>query len=102
MAIGGMYQGLREHLNEHASHSSYSHFALSHLLTPELTFRKVQQFVPHVLDVNFRDFTVQLLLLQQQGVLALEPIGAPRLHEMAIAADRLKSRMLDVFNLNAP
>lgn len=100
-AIEGIYQGLREHLNEHASHSSYSHFALSHLLTPEFAFRKVQQFVPQVLDVNFRDFTVQLMLMQQQGVLTLEPVGAPRLQEFAMAADRLKARMLDVFNLNA-
>ena len=57
-AIGGIYKEFREHLNEHAAHSSCSHFALSHLLTPEFSFRKLQEFVPHVLDANFRDFTV--------------------------------------------
>lgn len=98
-AIGGIYKGLREHLNEHAAHSSYSPFALSHLLTPELAFRRLQEFVPRVLEVNFRDFTVQLQLMLQQGVLALEPVASSKLHELALNADRLKSRMLDVFGL---
>ncbi len=99
-AIGGIYHGLRQHLNEHASHSSYSHFALSHLITPELRFRKIQEFVPHVLEVNFRDFAIQLMFLLQQGVLALEAARSPCFIEMAAAADRLKARMLDVFGLN--
>lgn len=100
-AIGGIYKDFREHLNEHAAHSSYSHFALSHLLTSGLSFRKLQEFVPHVLETNFRDFTVQLQLMLQQGVLALEPTPSPKLMELAVAADRLKTRMLDVFHLNA-
>ena len=99
-AIGGIYQGLREHLNEHASHSSYSNFSLSHLLTPELSFRKLQQFVPHVLETNMRDFTVQLQLMLQEGVLALQPVGSVQFPELGLDADRIKTRMLDVFALN--
>jgi hypothetical protein len=100
-AIGGIYQGLREHLNIHASHSSYSsHFSLSHLLTPELSFRKLQQFVPHVLEANIRDLTVQLQLLLQEGILALQPVGSAKLFELAIEGDCLKTQMLDVFALN--
>ena len=101
-AIDSIYQDLRKHLNEHASHSSYSNFALSHLVTPEqeLNFRKIQVFIPQVLEVNFRDFAIQLMFLLQQGVLALEPVRSPCLNEMAEAADRLKARMFDVFGLN--
>lgn len=99
-AIGGIFHQLREHLNAHASHSSYSHYSLSHLLTPELSFRKLQEFVPHVLETNFRDFIVQLQLMLHEGVLALEPVESSKLQELAIAADRLKNRMFDVFALN--
>jgi hypothetical protein len=99
-AIAGIYKGLREHLNKHASHSSYSHFSLSHLLTAELSFRKLQQFVPHVLEKNIRDFAVQLQLLLQEGILALQPIGSAKLSELGIDAECLKTRMLDVFALN--
>lgn len=99
-AIGGIYQCLRDHLNQHASHSSYSHYSLSHLLTPELNFRKEQQFVAHVLERNLRDFTVQLMLLLQQGVIALEYISTSKLEELALSADRLKNRTFDVFQLN--
>jgi len=100
-AVNGIFHGLREHLNEHASHSSFSHYSLSHLLTPELTFRKIQQFVPKVLEKNFRDFTVQLQLMLQEGVLALEPLRSTRLYELAHAADSLKATCLDAFDLNA-
>ena len=99
-AIGGIYKDLREHLNKHASHSSYSHFSLSHLLKPELSFRKLQQFVPHVLETNIRDFTVQLQLLLQEGIFALQPVGSAKCSELGIDADRLKTRMLAVFALN--
>lgn len=99
-AIGGTYQGLREHLNEHASHSSYSHYSLSHLLTRELSFRKYQQFVPHVLETNVRNLTLQLLLLLQAGVVALEPLSPVKIQEMTLSADRLRNRMFDVFQLN--
>jgi hypothetical protein len=98
-AISGVYQGLRDYLNEHASHSSYSNYSLSHLLTRELKFRKLQEFVPHVLEKNLRDFTVHLQLMLQEAVLALQPLNSSRLVDLALAADRLKLRMLDVFSL---
>jgi hypothetical protein len=77
-----------------------SHFISARCLTPTLSFRKLQQFVPHVLETNVRDFTVQLQLMLQEGVLALQPINTPKLPELALAADGLKARMLDVFALN--
>jgi hypothetical protein len=100
-AIGGIYQGFREHLNEHASHSSYSHYSLSHLLTPSFEFRKVQTFAPQVLDKNFTDLTLQIWLLLHEAVLGLELIQSPKLRELARAGDGLKGRMLHVFNLDA-
>lgn len=100
-AIGGMYKDFREHLNEHASHSSYSHYSLSHLLTPSFTFRKVQQFVPQVLDKNLTDFAVQLWFLLREAVLALERVQSSRFEELAGATDAVKGRMVHVFQLGA-
>lgn len=101
-AIEGIYHGLRQHLNEHASHSSYSTYSLSHLLTRELSFRKMQQFVPEVLDRNIRDLAVQIWFILHEAVLGLERI-VPRetLVELASSADKLKGRMIHVFELDA-
>ncbi|CAM8634653.1 hypothetical protein MCEZEM1_03463 [Comamonadaceae bacterium] len=99
-AIEGIYKGLRDHLNEHASHSAYSHFSLSHLLTPELSFRRLQAFTPHVLDRNFTDFTVQLQFLLQEGLLALEHVPSVPLSELAMRGEALRLRTLSVFGLD--
>ena len=100
-AIGGIYQGFREHLNEHASHSSYSHYSLSHLLTTSLAFRKVQQFAPQILDKNLTDLAVQIWLLLNEAVLGMERIHSSKLAELARAGDAVKGRMIYVFNLGA-
>lgn len=99
--IGGIYQGFREHLNEHASHSSYSHYSLAHLLTVSLAFRKVQQFAPQVLDKNLTDLAVQVWLLLHEAVLGLEHIHSSKLEELARAGDAVKGRMIHVFDLGA-
>lgn len=99
-AIEGIYQELREHLNENASHSAYSNYSLSHLLTPELSFRRLQEFHPQVLDKNFTDFAIQLQFLLQEGVLALEHIPDVPLIALATEADALRKRILVVFELN--
>lgn len=98
--IEGIYHGLREHLNKHASHSSYSHYSLSHLLTTDFRFRKMQQFVPEVLDKNFTDLAVQIGLMAQEAVLTLERT-APRekLVTLAAAADQKKERLIYEFGL---
>ncbi|MBD8533404.1 MULTISPECIES: hypothetical protein [unclassified Massilia] len=101
-AIEGIYHGLRRHLNEHASHSSYSQYSLSHLLTRELSFRKMQQFVPEVLDRNFIDLAVQVWLILHEAVLSLErAVSYETLVELASSADKLKARMIHVFELEA-
>ncbi len=99
-AINGMYQELRQHLNEHASHSSYSHYSLSHLLTKEFGFRKEQQFLPKVLDKNGTDLAVQLWFVLHEAALTLQPILSKKAMEgLAMEADELKVRMMDVFEL---
>lgn len=101
-AIEGIYHGLRQHLNEHASHSSYSHYTLSHLLTRELSFRKMQQFVPEVLDRNVTDLALQIWLILHEAVPALERVvSRETLVELASTADKLKGRMIHVFELGA-
>ena len=99
MKIGGVYKELREHLNENASHSSYSFYSLSHLLTPDFKFRKLQEFVPQVLDRNFTDFAVQQQLLLQEGLLSLQPLAVTVLPMFALEAECLRREMLMVFEL---
>lgn len=100
-AIGGSYKTFREHLNEHASHSSYSHYSLSHLLEPgTFRFRKLQQMFPQVLDRNIRDFAVQLWLLLREAALGLEPIATRELRVLAGECDDVKARLLSEFHLN--
>jgi hypothetical protein len=102
-AIEGIYHGLRQHLNENASHSSYSYYSLSHLLTPQFNFRKMQQFVPKVLDKNFTDLAAQIWLMLYEAALTLERIlPREKMEELAIAVDNLKGRMIHVFELKTP
>lgn len=100
-AIGGKYKELRDHLNSHASHSSYSHYSLSHLLEPKThRFKKLQRAVPKVLNRNVRDFVIQLYLLAHEGVLSLERLEIPNFEDLATRADRLKEDMVNVFELH--
>jgi len=99
--IGGIYKEFREHLNMHASHSSFSSYSLSHLLEPStFKFKKLQRMVPHVLEVNVRDIAVQLLLILHEAILALEPLSSSQLLSIAEDYEELRERMIHVFGLN--
>ncbi|MEW6678890.1 MAG: hypothetical protein AB1421_13295 [Pseudomonadota bacterium] len=102
-AIKGIYHGLRQHLNEHASHSSYSHYSLSHLLKSDLSFRKMQQFAPQVLDKNVRDLAIQVWLMLYEAALTLERVlPTEAMVALATEADKLKERLTNAFELEAP
>lgn len=99
-AINGIYHELRKHLNEHASHSSYSHHAFSHLLTKDFQFRKAQEFVPHVIDKNFTDLVVQVWLMLYESALTLERlIPHDDMIKLAASSDHLKEKLINVFEL---
>lgn len=101
-AIKGIYHGLRQHLNEHASHSSYSQYSLSHLLNSHFSFRKMQQFVPNVLDKNVTDLAVQIWLMLYEAALTLERIlPTEAMVALATEADKLKERLTNAFELDA-
>jgi hypothetical protein len=102
-AIEGSYKQFREHLNEHASHSSYSHYSLSHLLEAgTLRFKKLQRMHPQVLERNIRDFAIQLYLLLHEAALGLQPIALSELHLVAGECDEVKQRVLSTFGLDEP
>lgn len=102
-AIEGSYKAFREHLNAHASHSSYSHYSLSHLLEPgTLRFKKLQRMHPHVLERNVRDLAVQLYLLLHEAVIGLEPFAIHDLRLLAPECDEAKQCLVDRFRLNEP
>jgi len=101
-AINGIYKELREHLNQHASHGSYSRYALGHLTEPGSgKFKKMQQMVPEVLDRNLRDFAVQLFLLLHEGAVGLAPLKPKGLVALATESDGLKVRLIEAFELGS-
>jgi hypothetical protein len=102
-AIGGMFKGLREHLNEHASHSSYSHHSLAHLVEPNLKrFRRLQRMHPKVLDKNFTDLAVQAYFLLREAVFALERVNRSAFKSLGTATDKVHQRIIEDFELDAP
>jgi len=100
MKIAGVYKKLRDHLNEHAAHSSFSDYSLSHLRDPAtLRFKKSQRMVPQVLDKNLTDLAIHMHLLALEAAKSLESVKPVNWLEIGEATDRLKARMLDVFGL---
>jgi hypothetical protein len=97
--IEGFYKRFREHLNEHASHSSYSAHSLAHLTDPVTkTVRKLQVMHPTVLERNVGDFAVQFVLMLQESVLGLEcSPDQSRVASLASQCDELRERILAWF-----
>ena len=98
--IDGDFQGFRQYLNDNASHSSYSHHSLSHLLDKEeMTIRKEQPFLENVLFTNMADFFVQLILLAIEAVNSLHSHQAGVVNKQAQAIDRLREEGISIFKL---
>ena len=97
-AIDSIYQGLRSHLNQNASHSSFSSYSLSHLIEPA-TFglKKTQSLIPEVLATNIRDLEVQLQVLLREAILSLESSNPSAFPLLGGRYDSLRQRMLSVF-----
>jgi hypothetical protein len=99
-AIGGIYKDYREHLNEHASHSSFSSYAIAHLREPSTNrFKKLQRMVPHVLGTNLRDLVVLLMLFLRELVLALQTASPARFERIAKDADLLRDAVVAAYDL---
>lgn len=100
-AINGMYRGLRDYLNSHASHSSFSSHSLGHLVEVESArLRKLQQFVPTVLERNIRDFAIQMFFAIREAVLGLTNLDVANLEILAAEADEIKECLLRAFALD--
>jgi hypothetical protein len=97
--IGGVYQRFREHLNQQASHSSYSSHSLAHLTDPATKhFRKLQVTHPAVLERNVGDFAVQFVLMLQESIRCLERSpDQSRLVSLARRCDELRQKILAWF-----
>jgi hypothetical protein len=97
--IEGIYQPFRKHLNEHASHSSYSSYALAHLRDPATKrLRKLQVMHPDVLERNVGDFAVQFVMMLQAAALGLDRSpDQSRLVSLATRCDGLRERILAWF-----
>ncbi len=98
--VEGIYKGFRDYLNENASHSSFSDASVAHLFdSSEPRLRRRQRMVPHVLDINLRDLVVHLHLLLREAILALQQIESNQFVVLGERWERLKARMLDVYDL---
>lgn len=98
--IEGSFKKFRAHLNQHASHSAYSHYALNHLLDkPSMKFRKTQPMLPIVLDRNMGDLFVQLALLLIEAGKILQTKEPGCADSLAEKIDALKEEGLDVFKM---
>lgn len=99
--IEGHFKGFREYLNDHASHSSFSHYSLNHLFDkPEMTIRKEQPMLPKVLFRNIGDFFVQILLITIEAVNCLQTAEAGRADKQAHAIEQLRNEGLVLFKLD--
>lgn len=74
--IEGYFKPIREHLNDHASHSSFSEFSIMHLIDKEeFTLRKEQPLFPNALYKNIGDLYAHMTLLAMDAFQCLNPEG---------------------------
>lgn len=100
-AIDGIYKSLREYLNAHASHSSFSDYSLSHLVEVDsMRLKRFQKFVPTVLERNIRDFAIQLHFAAREAILGLEHLDIENFEVLATEVDDLKKFLLIAFDLD--
>lgn len=99
--IEGYFSGFRKHLNDHASHSSFSYYALNHLLDkPEMAIRKEQPMLPKVLFRNMGDFFVQMILIIVEAINCLQTAVIGSADRQAHAIEQLRSKGLILFKLD--
>ena len=97
-AISGRYMEFRQHLNEHAAHSSYSHHSLAHLVERDLQhFKKLQRMAPAVLSRNFGALAGQVFFLLHEAVLAIEGIDQVAFRSFTEATDTLHAEIIRNF-----
>lgn len=99
--IKGYYKNIREHLNSHSAHISFSYHALNHLLDmPEMSIRKEQPLLPKVLYKNMGTFFLQMVLLSTEAINCLQTAEMGCAENQAEAIERLKSMGMILFERN--
>ncbi|MEJ7137687.1 hypothetical protein [Amphibiibacter pelophylacis] len=97
--INGEYKGLREHLNDHASHISFSPESLSHLLNPDSSFRRTQESIPEIILSSVSDLAIQIQFLMHEGIRALERVSDAPARDLGTRAENLRKRSCFVFGI---
>lgn len=99
--INGIYKDFREHLNQHASHSAYSYYSLSHLREPRTgKWRLFQKHSPSVLHRNLGDLAVQIYVLLRHALLCLKDVDSSAFIQLGSRYDSTKPILFDVFKLD--
>ena len=96
--IEGYFKEFRDHLNQHASHSSFSDFSLNHLIDKsDMVIRKEQPMLPKVLFKNIGDFFVQMILL---AIEAIQCLDQHKHIELAKKIEKLRTDGFMLFKLD--
>lgn len=99
--ISGPFREFREHLNSHASHSSFSEHSMGHLIdSHQLKIRKEQPMLPKVLFRNMGDFFVQFLLLAYEAVNCLQTHQIGYAESQVERVLKLREIGMEVFRLD--
>jgi len=99
--IEGVFHEFRKHLNDNASHSSFSYYALNHLLDKsDLTIKKEQPMLPKVLFRNMGDFFVHMILIAREAINCLQAAERDNADEQVKAVERLRSEGISVFKMS--
>lgn len=96
--IEGYFKEFRDHLNQHASHSSFSDFSLNHLIDKtNMVIRKEQPMLPKVLFKNIGDFFIQMILL---AIEAIQCLDQNKHIELAKKIEKLRTDGVIIFKLD--
>jgi len=96
--IDGHFRGVREYLNEHASHVGWSKDSMRHLFdTTTMCFRLDQQFDAAVLRENLQVLFAVLVFTAIEGINCLRIADGLQQDELADRAERLKREGIDSF-----
>jgi hypothetical protein len=97
--IEGNFKGLRDFLNSHASHFSFTYESLQHIADPQnLNWKVIQPHNDNVLQQNLRFVFLTLVSILKTGAYCLS-MEEPLESVFADAIDNLQAKGFRVFNL---
>lgn len=98
--INGSFKFLRDHLNEHSSHGSFSDHSVGHVLNLDGTFNSRPNFGPTTFDTNFRVTALFTVFLLRSAVACGKVIDPGSFDSHAEGFDKFLQRARHVFEIS--